>query len=182
MNEIVRIPFKFHWSLILRVQLTIFQHWFRKLLGADQATSHYLNQWWSNLLTYICVTRLLCDLKRHKIMYLWGRHNDQGEVIEWNAPVCLENLSSEKSQLQFKHGAAHKDWLQASTKLSQHFLSLCCLKSIAGIHRALLIQFIIVLAHMYSQRFSLYHHSKTDSCLIRGWNLMYAYVKSYRSR
>ena len=37
---------KFHWSLFLRVQLTIFQHWFRKWLGAVQATNHYLNQWW----------------------------------------------------------------------------------------------------------------------------------------
>ena len=35
----------FHWSLFLRVQLTVFQHWFRKWLGAVQATSHYLNQW-----------------------------------------------------------------------------------------------------------------------------------------
>ena len=26
-------------------------------LGADQATSHYLKQWWYSLLTYICVTR-----------------------------------------------------------------------------------------------------------------------------
>ena len=37
---------KFHWSLCLRFQLTIFQHWFRYWLGAVQATSHYLNQWW----------------------------------------------------------------------------------------------------------------------------------------
>ena len=37
---------KFHWSLFQRVQLTIFQHWFRWWLGADQATSHHLNQWW----------------------------------------------------------------------------------------------------------------------------------------
>ena len=43
---------KFHWSLFLRVQLTIFQHWFRKWLGAVQATSHYLNQWW---LFYGCI-------------------------------------------------------------------------------------------------------------------------------
>ena len=35
-----------HWSLFLRVQLTIFLHWFRYWLGVDQATSHYLNQWW----------------------------------------------------------------------------------------------------------------------------------------
>ena len=37
---------KFHWILFLWVQLTIFQHWFRKWLDAVQATSHYLNQWW----------------------------------------------------------------------------------------------------------------------------------------
>ena len=38
--------FKSHWSVFLRVQLTIIQHRFRQWLGADQATSHYLNQWW----------------------------------------------------------------------------------------------------------------------------------------
>ena len=37
---------KFHWSLFLRVQLTIIQHCFREWLGAAQATSHYLKQWW----------------------------------------------------------------------------------------------------------------------------------------
>ena len=37
---------KFHSSLFPRVQLTVFQHWFRQWLGADQATSHYLHQWW----------------------------------------------------------------------------------------------------------------------------------------
>ena len=36
---------RFQWSLFLGVQLTIFQHWFRKWLGAAQATSHCLNQW-----------------------------------------------------------------------------------------------------------------------------------------
>ena len=40
---------RFHWNLFLRFELTIFQHWFRKWLGADQATSHYLNQWWLDL-------------------------------------------------------------------------------------------------------------------------------------
>ena len=37
---------KFHWSLFLRVQLTIFQNWFRRWLDAHRATSHCLNQWW----------------------------------------------------------------------------------------------------------------------------------------
>ena len=48
--------FKVHWILFLMVQLTIFQLWFRQWLGADQATTHYLNQWWSILLTHIRVT------------------------------------------------------------------------------------------------------------------------------
>ena len=37
---------KFHWSSFLMVLLKIFQYWFWWWLGADQATSHYLNQWW----------------------------------------------------------------------------------------------------------------------------------------
>ena len=38
--------YTFHWNIFPRVQLTIFQHWLRWWLGADQAASHYLNQWW----------------------------------------------------------------------------------------------------------------------------------------
>ena len=37
---------RFYWNLFPRVQWTIFQHWFKYWLGAGQATSHYLNQWW----------------------------------------------------------------------------------------------------------------------------------------
>ena len=48
--------FKFHWSLFPRVQFTVSQHWFRLWLGAVQATSHYLNQWWL-VYRHICVTR-----------------------------------------------------------------------------------------------------------------------------
>ena len=44
--KILEFRLKFHWSLFLRVLLTIFQHWFRWWLGADKATSHYQNQWW----------------------------------------------------------------------------------------------------------------------------------------
>ena len=44
--KMLEFRLKFHWSLFPRVQLTIFQHWFRWWLCADQATSHYLNQWW----------------------------------------------------------------------------------------------------------------------------------------
>ena len=48
---------KFHWSLFLRVQLKTNQHWFRWWLGAEQVTSHYLNQCWCDSLTHICGTR-----------------------------------------------------------------------------------------------------------------------------
>ena len=58
---------KFHWCLFIKPQLTIFQHWFGLWLGAEQATSHYLNQWWPSSTTHICVTR-------HRWVN-WGRHN-----------------------------------------------------------------------------------------------------------
>ena len=44
--KMLKFWLKFHCSLFLRVQLTRFQDWFRQRLGACQATSHYLNQWW----------------------------------------------------------------------------------------------------------------------------------------
>ena len=47
----------FEFLKFLEVQLTIFQHWFRKWLGAQQATTHYLNQWWPSSTANICVTR-----------------------------------------------------------------------------------------------------------------------------
>ena len=58
---------RFHWSLFLRFELTIFQHWFRQWLGADQATSHYLIQWW---LHHRCIYASpgLNELRRS---YLW---------------------------------------------------------------------------------------------------------------
>ena len=37
---------EFHWSMFPSDWITIIQHWFRWWLGAVQATSHYLNQWW----------------------------------------------------------------------------------------------------------------------------------------
>ena len=43
MNE---LWLKCHWSLFLRVKLTILQRWLRQWLGTDKATSHYLNKWW----------------------------------------------------------------------------------------------------------------------------------------
>ena len=40
-----------------RIQSMIIQLWFRKLLGAEQTTSQFVNQWQCCLLTHICDTR-----------------------------------------------------------------------------------------------------------------------------
>ena len=70
---------KCHCILFPRVQITLFQHWFRQWLGAGQATSHYLNQWWlvywriyaslglNELINRrpICTTGLSVLLRRH---------------------------------------------------------------------------------------------------------------------
>ena len=47
---------KFHWNLFPMMKLTISHHWFRQRLVTEQATGHYMNQWWHNLLTHICIT------------------------------------------------------------------------------------------------------------------------------
>ena len=74
--KIYEFLLRFHWSLFLRVQLTIFHHWFRWWLGADQATSHYLNQWWS-----------LCQLGEGKAE---GTSRRQGCLFGTNQNVDLK--------------------------------------------------------------------------------------------
>ena len=60
--KIYEFRFKFHWSVFLVVQLRIFQHWFRKWFGDDQATSHYLNQWWRLVYWHIYASHGLNEL------------------------------------------------------------------------------------------------------------------------
>ena len=57
LNKKIEFWLKFQWSLFLGVQLTITAHWFKYWLGAEWATSHYLNQCWPDSLTHICGTR-----------------------------------------------------------------------------------------------------------------------------
>ena len=61
--------FQFHWKMFTCDQLIIRLYRFRKWLGTEHAMSHYLNQWWPSLLTYMChsaslnktYTVLLCN-------------------------------------------------------------------------------------------------------------------------
>ena len=62
--KICKFRLRFHWRLFLRVQLTIFQHWFRKWLGAYQATSHYLNQWW------LVYRRIYASISLNELRYI----------------------------------------------------------------------------------------------------------------
>ena len=68
--KMYELRLRFHWSLFLRVQLKIIQHWFRWWLGAVQATSHYLNQWW---LYYWRIYASL-GLNELKQLQLWSRY------------------------------------------------------------------------------------------------------------
>ena len=68
--KIYEFHLRFHWSLFLMVYSTIFQHWFRYWLNANQATSHYLKQWW---LDYRCIYASLCV---NELKYLAPKKND----------------------------------------------------------------------------------------------------------
>ena len=62
--KMLELRLNFHWSLFLRVQLTI------SSIGSDnavQATSHYLNQWW------LVYWRIYASLGLNELMQ-WGTH------------------------------------------------------------------------------------------------------------
>ena len=92
----------FHWSLFLRFELVIFQHWFRWWLGADQATSHDLNQWW---LVYrrIYASLGLNELNKQRVLM----HGHQG----WNV----------------RHGLCHIYMIYVYIWVVYSFCLFCCL-------------------------------------------------------
>ena len=48
---------QFHCGLLQMIPFTMRNIWFRKCNGAKQATSHYMNPWWLNLLMYVYMRR-----------------------------------------------------------------------------------------------------------------------------
>ena len=76
-----------HWSLFPRVQLTILQHWFRWWLGADQATSHYLNQWWS---FYWCIYASLGVNELTTVFKMADKISQQIECDIWVSPRTVK--------------------------------------------------------------------------------------------
>ena len=114
--------FKFHWSLFPRVQLTIIQHWFRWWLGAVQATSHYLNQWW--LVNRRIYTSLgLNELKRVAENFLWQQmHIDDMQLSSMPGCSTCEALFVVR-QLQEKSHAAKKTLFMAFVGLEKSIQS-----------------------------------------------------------
>ena len=83
--KIYEFSIRFHWSLFLRFKSTIFQHWFRWWLGADQATSHCLNQWWFN---YWRIYASLGLNELTKVLDTWGTWKSMGirctpDIFPW---------------------------------------------------------------------------------------------------
>ena len=86
-TKMFEFQLEFHWSLFPRVQLTIFQHWFRQWLGAVQATSRYLNQWW------LVYQRIYASLGLNELSERPKRIDE--ELVEYNCwRRCLCRLSS----------------------------------------------------------------------------------------
>ena len=97
LKKMYEFRLRFHWSLLLRVQLTIFQHWFRQWLGADQATSHCLHQWW---LIYwrIFASRGLDELMAMGLIQFWQWY--------WQlsiAPLSWKEPPNKTCPLRFKY-------------------------------------------------------------------------------
>ena len=65
------------------------------MLGTDQATSHYLNQWWYSLLIHICITRP--QWVKHLNMLCWEPAVLQCTVLAKDHISSVRMKSIEKS-------------------------------------------------------------------------------------
>ena len=78
LTKMYQCQLKFHWSSFLKARLTKFYHWFRKWLGADQATSHYLNQWWFDyrrIYASLGLNKLILIMEANSLYLTWPVHN-----------------------------------------------------------------------------------------------------------
>ena len=111
---------KFHWSLFLSIQFTISKHRFRQWLGADQATSHYLNQWRFILLMHICITRpqWINSLWPSETIWWHKSGSTLAQVMAW----CLTAPSHYLNQcwLIISKVQWHSSWVQLYQKYLSH--------------------------------------------------------------
>ena len=103
---------KFHWSLLPRVQLTIFQHWFRCLDGVKPLSEPMM----VCLPTHICVTRPQW-VKQHfgilKHLWTYFHTNDNKQpfkCVRVFSECCLTVLKCLYSTLYFRVQVHHLVW------------------------------------------------------------------------
>ena len=101
---IVGFWFKCHFNLLQVFQWTITQHWFRWGHGAEQATSHYLKQWWCSSLTHMCVIRF-----RWYIILYFINANYETKWCICSVFMSLANLGLMRYQFVSKYAAKHNN-------------------------------------------------------------------------
>ena len=122
--------YKYHWNLFSRTQLTICQHWFRKWLGTEQVTSHFLNRLWAycwpSLLTH---TQDLNSLTPGKLE--WNFRHFQIDFSDWWLKHLLWNCSTIIS-LDFTDGQSTLVQVMAwCHQATSHYLSQCWPRSLS---------------------------------------------------
>ena len=99
-----------HRSLSLRVQLTIFQHWW--YLGVTQCTSHYLNQWWLDN-SCIYASSSLYELINWVINWVETK-------CTWHFPQYVNYVQLRQSSIQLNIFSHHHTMMFAATYKANH--------------------------------------------------------------
>ena len=121
---------RFHCSLFLRFELAIiFQHWLRLWLGADQATSHYLNQWW---LVYRSIYASLGLSELTHLSSSLGRYgcNFKNIILK----LIIQNNNFQTGKITFTNQKSTLIQIMAwCHHATSHYLSQCWPKSMASL-------------------------------------------------
>ena len=95
--------FEYQTNIFPKAKLEIVQHWFWLWVGTEQATSHYLTQWWHNSQTRITqpqaakMCKIACwiiqgSTENHFIIYYGkGFHHDFIFILGWES--CCSTLA-----------------------------------------------------------------------------------------
>ena len=93
-------------------RLCLLQHWLRWWLCAGQAISHYLNQWWSILLTHIFVT------------WTWWCHNLSWPLLVKGLQMTIASIHKDAQTMRSGSFARAKWLLFCSRHFQMHFFSM----------------------------------------------------------
>ena len=101
---------RLHWSLFIWFELTIFQHWFRWWLGAGQATSYYLNQWW------LVYQRIYASLGLNELIFPLSLINDDKHVMAYHSTdhgiLPINDFSDENIWIQTPRSSRYMYYLR----------------------------------------------------------------------